>query len=188
MTSMASWTAGMGRCMGGVLVAGLLLGSGMASAAQVLTTGDDQQIATAILNLDVGENQFNVNFEYGTAPVIYSGGFDVDNVDDAILVRDAIVQALNDHNVAPSNDAIRAGTLLNNDVDFHIAWSHFSETQTTSERGQYNGADWVGLGSSILQNSSSVVYTTVTAVPEPGTALLMGLGLVGLGVGGRRRA
>ena len=39
-------------------------------------------------------------------------------------------------------------------------------------------------GNAVALNSANT--TNVTVIPEPGTALLMGLGLVGLGVAGRR--
>jgi hypothetical protein len=183
---MNSLKPAIGRCMVFVVGAALLLGSGMASAVQVLTTGDDQQIATAILNLDVGENQFNVNFKYGTAADIYSGGFDVDNLPDTILMRDAIVQALNDHNLQSTNDATHAGTVFNNDVDFYIAWSDSSESQVSAERGHHDEFDWVSSGNALLPNGNSYAWATFTAVPEPSTATLMTLGLIGLASRRRR--
>jgi hypothetical protein len=173
----------IGLCMGLVVGTGLLLGSSMAGAAQVLTTGDDQEIATGILNLDAGGNQLNVNFEYGTASDIYSGGFDVDNAADTILVRDAIVQALNEHLLS---DVTRAGTVFNNDVDFWIGYDFPSATQVDGQRGQYNDFEWVDLGSGLLQDSNPFVYATLNVVPEPSTSALMTLGLIGLALRRRR--
>jgi len=44
----------------------------------------------------------------------------------------------------------------------------------------------VGNGGSLLSFNNATY--TVQVVPEPGTALLMGLGLAGLTAGGRRKA
>jgi hypothetical protein len=102
----------------------------MASAALVLTTGNDQQIATGIRNLDVGGTMYDVDFisaignaVYGTVPRTY----DFDNLTDAMNAITAINTELNDHipsTIELVGEAIKSTTVysigykdINGDVD-----------------------------------------------------------------------
>lgn len=49
-----------------------------------------------------------------------------------------------------------------------------------------NGTDYTNVSGSV--SLPAAVSITVNAIPEPGTALLMGMGLAGLGLAGRRKA
>ena len=54
-------------------------------------------------------------------------------------------------------------------------------------RSAVEGTDWVNLNENFLTyNFDERPWAVFTVVPEPGTALLMGLGVLGLGVAGRR--
>ena len=69
------------------------------------------------------------------------------------------------------------------DGQFRLAFTvHASSTIQIGDGGSGDGAIGDG-GASLASNNTSVAFAVI---PEPGTALLMGLGLAGLGLAGRR--
>ncbi len=69
------------------------------------------------------------------------------------------------------------------DGQFRLAFTvHASSTIQIGDGGSGDGAIGNG-GASLASNNTSVAFSVI---PEPGTALLMGLGLAGLGLAGRR--
>lgn len=179
----------------GVLATGLLLVSATAGAAFVKTTGDDQQIAEAILNLDVNGTTYTVNFEpttandiYGTAPRTYDFGTD----SAAQAANDAIIAALNAH--LTSEITLVGGLLSSNNSDqYHIGYADNGDVDTVV--GKFNdptASNWGSLGTSPVAADAALIYADFipgATVPVPAAVWLFGSGLLGLvGMARRKKA
>ncbi|MEZ4334628.1 MAG: PEP-CTERM sorting domain-containing protein [Myxococcota bacterium] len=86
---------------------------------------------------------------------------------------------------APGLDGVIGG----GDAQFRLVFQAVAPGVTTIEIGT-NPTDAI-LGNAVIGDGGSVssaanAFVSITVVPEPGTALLMGLGLAGLAVAGRR--
>jgi len=88
---------------------------------------------------------------------------------------------------AGGNGSIDPGIITGvaGDPQFQIVFTALAPGTTTLNIGTYEAYldTYSGNGTSLITNTS----VTVTVVPEPGTALLMGLGLAGLAGAGRRK-
>jgi hypothetical protein len=184
----------------GVLATGLLLGPGMASAATVKTTGDKDEIATAIFNLDVNGALYNVDFERTTANDIYGKRprtFDFDKLSDAEAANDAIIKALIAHSSAPliGSDVLLVGDdfgiLGNTSRQYNIGWSDLNPPATDGIRGVAGTylAEWTNSGSRNRSFDEIVFYADFSPVPVPAAVWLFGSGLLGLiGVARRKKS
>jgi hypothetical protein len=128
---------------------------------------------------DTGDNQ------YGVDPV-----FDVSPGEEAAVILPQINAAIN---LAPGtvSGASAAGTdlyfipgLVPFQIDVYIAAG--GEYQSTPMNWDKCGDDCI-LGITALDPGDVNTFARVTLVPEPGTAALLGLGLAGLSVVGRKR-
>ena len=168
----------MNKWIGGLLAAAFLMGAGTANAAVILTTGDDQEIATAILNLDVPGGPINVNFEYGTVGEIYDGGgFDADSLDTAEAVKNAIVNELN---ASVLSEIIAVGGAINNSNAFYIPYDQGGGTVITAA-GAYDIDTWVNIGNQTRFDNVDLVWARYEVVPLPAAVWLFAsaLGLLG---------
>ena len=186
----------------------LLLGASAAQAIPIVQFDDpsDQTKATGILNLDVPgfDRPFNIVFDqqafafeiYGPSqaspddpdalPPFFTGIFASDAADAANAALNAAGA------LTIGEDGSQQGSPA-----YNIGWSAFILDPPILDpvegiaviRSAVEGADWGNLGENfLLYNGDERTWAVFTVVPEPGTALLMGLGLAGLSVvGGRSR-
>jgi hypothetical protein len=159
----------------------LFCAAGSAHAATVITdTGGTN--ATAILDLDFLGNLYDVTFIDDTAFNVYGDPLDLDFplTDVARLARDSVNEALN---LEPAVSTVGPSAI--NDFDIGTGTFDFF-----SVGGRFDDptSDWVvGSDDTTVSGNSRRTWAKFTVVPEPGTALLMGLGLAGLGAAGRLR-
>ena len=106
------------------------------------------------------------------------------------VVQGAEVQFFNGVSITPVTGTGAADEQSNvpgfavGDGQFRLAFTvHSSSTIQIGDGGSGDGAIGNG-GASLASNNTSVAFSVI---PEPGTALLMGLGLAGLGLAGRRK-
>jgi hypothetical protein len=166
----------------GALILIMLLGSGVAGAATVLTTGDDSEIARAILDLDVGGTLYNVDFESGSANDFYGTGprtFDFDNATDASAANDAINVALN---AVVLSEILVVGQVIRNSDQYIIGFA--GNGTIDGVLGQYIDPDWINAGTASFAADAEFIYATFTVaapVPVPAAVWLFGsaLGLLG---------
>ena len=183
-----------GVAVAGALVAlALLLGAGAAQSFTVQFTGEN---ATGILNLEVGDTFYNITFRLETAQDIYgtSPVFDFTTSEGAEAAMGAVNAALN---TEPDVMSVGPAYSIVYEVPFEFL-------------GDIAGIDFVSVREAVFIDTASInlgtpawlqrtdpqarpyearkTYANFTVVPEPHTALLMGLGLAGLTVaGGPRR-
>ena len=83
-----------------------------------------------------------------------------------------------------TDEGVATGTA--GDPQFQLVFTAVGPGTTTINLGAdaAYGDEIIGAAGSVLTANNTSV--TLTVIPEPGTALLMGLGLVGLASGGRR--
>ena len=197
------------------LVAGtfLLLGAGGAQAATVILDPSDSTKAIGIRNLEIGggditgSSLFNVDFTtqqsaastYGFFPGDLFLFLPLDGKAEAIAdTMDLINFQLNQGLGAEAgilgvgSDAPLSGSFNNYFIGYQTenGVGPFAgvEVITAWDSGQIS-ADWTkNTTSTFAYNAdTSTAWAVITPVPEPGTALLMGLGLAGLGAAGRSR-
>jgi len=172
----------------------LLLGAGAAQAFVIREPGNESR-ANGILNLDVGGTLYNVAFSipeeaapfYGVPP----GTFDFITAEAA---EAAVAAAVAELNLAGGIDTVAAegypggGPVT---TEFYVAWSSEGESPPIRVNrfggSTFESTTWSNLGPDWTTAVDLAVWARFTVVPEPGTALLMGLGLAGLGVVGRLR-
>jgi hypothetical protein len=178
----------------GVAALVFVLGAGAANALVMRDPGDFNR-ATGISNLDVNGTLYDVAFVGpGDAASEYGGPPGVFDFTTSILAQAAVDAASAELNLAGMVDIVgpAGGGTTPLNQEFSVAWN-----QTTGNPvfAQIWKSDSIGGGGStwsvaVAENSPYVdggVWARFSAVPEPGTALLMGLGLAGLGVVGRQR-
>jgi hypothetical protein len=136
--------------------------------------------ATAILDLDFGGNLYDVTFIEDTAFNVYGDPLDPDFV--SIDVVAAAVDRVNEElNLEPGVSTVGPSA----DNEFDIAY--VLGPDYISAEGRFTEGWFPGDASDPLTGVTIRTWAKFTVVPEPGTALLMGLGLAGLGAAGRPR-
>jgi len=169
-----------------LLATALLLGPGMASA---LTVIENAGIASEILDLPVDGTLYNVVFladEFADRLYAGTGGtldFDFDNATDASAAVDAIVAALNGAGV---NGVGPDDNMTAPDNEFRIGFMSLGSDVRT-QVGANLSTSFTNEGTEIAGGGFRATYADFTVVPEPTTGLLLGMGLCGLGLIGRRR-
>jgi hypothetical protein len=176
----SSGSGGMGLA---TLAAALvfLVGAGAAQAARVIDIGGT---ALQILDLELDGQIYKVEFIFDNANNIYGSNPTTSDLDfmsrsDSDAAVDAINGALNlegdIHSVNESSSFLFTvpfvvdGQMMERSVGF---------------KNEANWLLWPDPSNTLVSNAGS--YAKFTVVPEPGTALLMGLGLAGLGAAGGR--
>ena len=130
-----------------------------------------------------------------TPILIAASAFGINYLDDVINPNEqspGVVLMVNALNTAPANGD---GSFVNADPPLTEVRPHASVQLTVIGLGDGTISAGFGVGQILLSADNTDVSEqaifdseTLTIVPEPGTALLMGLGLAGLGAAGRRRA
>jgi len=166
----------------------------IAPAAHAATVVGDGTNATGILDFEFGGTQYNIEFidadpgspeVYGDPPVIT---FMTDTIVE--LVIEAVNVALEG---SPAQTVGPEFGLQEN--EYWIAYRVEPGTPALLDISagesftDSTGTDWFQgeFQSSVPLDQSNDIYAVFSVVPEPGTALLMGLGLTGLAAGGRSR-
>jgi hypothetical protein len=176
----------------------LLLGAGAANALVILDPALSTR-AIGITNLDVSGTLYNVSFVGVTDAASEYGDPGVFDFTTSVLAQTAVNAASAALNLATMVEVV--GPLGGNtnafNKEFAVAWN---QTTGNPVLAQIFKSDSIGGGGStwsaaVAANSPYVgvgpsdggIWARFTPVPEPGTALLMGLGFAGLGVFGRSR-
>lgn len=171
-------------------------------ATQVILDEDDRSVLQILdLAIPTFTELYNVEFVFTTAVLLYGEDllFDLDE-EDAALALIAINDALNEDN--PATRAGPESTLpyaiavdLTNEGPLAVLGGKYYPLGQQDGLGNVDPMTWDACrtpncapgGASLLDPNEYVTYASFTVVPEPGTALLMGLGLAGLFVGGSSR-
>jgi len=164
-----------------VLATGLLLDPGPASALTIIETTPGSGIAQQILDLDVGGTPYNVVFLADeTANNLYGGIYDFDNATDASAAVDATNDALNDAGITAVGP-----NATDSEAEFRIGFMSLGPDVRT--QFSINNPPWTNDGPSLVGGTFRAMYADFTVVPEPSTAALTALGLIGLAARRRRR-
>ena len=180
----------------GVVALVLLLGAGAAQAFVIRDPANNTR-ATGISNLDVNGTPYNVAFseplEAGSFYDVPPGTFDFTTSEAAEAAVAAAVAELNSAGMVDTVGHAGGADFPSNHV-FDVAWN--SEGEFPGITVNIFGATslvpetpftWVDSGPSLTTAVDPHVWARFTVVPEPGTAALLGLGLGGLGIVGRKR-
>ena len=195
--------------LNGLAVLVLVLGAGGAQAATVILDPSDSTKAIGIRNLEIGgggitgSSLFNVDFTDQQSAASTYGPFPGDLF--LFLPLDGKAEAIADTMDLINFELNLEGGILGVGADAPLSGSfnnYFIGYQTENGVGPFAGvevitawdsgqisADWTkNTTSTFAYNAdTSTAWAVITPVPEPGTALLMGLGLTGLAVAGRKR-
>lgn len=176
----------------------LLLAASSAGAATLNVSGGQLLGASGVI---VDGNSYNVEFHSGTCIALYSG---CDNVSDFTFQSQAAgllaSQALLDQVFLDGGSgAFDSEPSLTNGCSNRFSCKAFTPyavdsfatvsvaAATNADSGGTDGTSLAARPASLGPTSfPSNVYAVWTPVPEPGTAVMMGLGLLGLSVRGRR--
>ena len=156
----------------------------VAHAVPMVETDMGGTNATAIRNLQFLGNLYDVEFVedialsddvYGTPPE-----FDF-NLPDVV---DGAIEAVN----MALNDVDEVVTVGEGESEYRIGYL-VSDPGISTVEGRYDNptADWVAGEFEFVALSSVETWAVFTVVPEPGTTLLLGLGLTGLSAASRSR-
>ena len=176
----------------GLVALALLLGAGAAQAFTVQFTGEN---ATGILNLEVGSTFYNITFRHETAQDIYRTVpvFDFTTSEGAEEAMEAVNAALDSE---PEVMSIGPAYSIVYEVPFEFLGEILGIDFVNAREAVYVETPSTNLGTPAwLQRTDPQArpfevrktYAVFTVVPQPGTAVLMGLGLGGLAVAGRSR-
>jgi hypothetical protein len=159
-----------------------LLGAGAAQAARVIDIGGT---GLQILDLELDGQIYDVEFIFDNANNIYGSN-------PTTMDLDFMSRSDSDAAVGAINDALdQEGDIFSvNESSSFLYTVPFEVDGQTMERSvgfekEANWVRWPDSSKTLASNAGS--YAKFTVVPEPSTALLMGLGLVGLGAAGRSR-
>ena len=177
------------------LVALLFLLTAVVAQAIPIVALDNNDNVINILNLPI-DNQFgmttiyNVQFLQATALEVYGQALDYDlNDEDAALALITVLAVLNQNNTLPAGAAPEGS-------DTFFIGAFTEEIFVVAVGGQRFPGAWEECefninrcinGVTVHKPEELLTYAKFTVVPESGTVLLMGLGLVGLSLPGRRR-
>ena len=174
----------------GVVAMGIMLGAGAAQAFTVLCgateCGPGDTNATGILNLDIINANYNVEFLFDSADAIWGprpAPFDWPTLGTATLAGTAAALALD---TLPDIVTVGPGMEGHFRTPFERLGGPLGSTLASDDRIYENGG-WTAATES-WSESDTLTYAKFTPVPEPGTGLLLvlGLGFAGLGVVRRR--
>jgi hypothetical protein len=159
-----------------------LLGAGAAQGARVIDIGGT---ALQILDLELDGQIYNVEFIFSNPNNIYGSNPTTSDLDfmsrsDSDAAVDAINGALN---LEGDIFSVNESSSFLYTVPFEVDGQGI--VRSVGFQNEANWMRWPDTSNSLVSNAGS--YAKFTVVPEPGTALLMGLGLAGLGVAGRSR-
>ena len=195
--------------LGSTLAAGavtmvLMLGAGMAQAANVILDGNNNVIQIENLEVTNQLNEvtlYNVDFVSGTGSDVYgiSYQFDFTQEEDGVLARDDVMDALNVNIPTPTG----AGPLGTFQFFIGLEFDDTSGFPLIAALGaEHIISDWIAcqtdcvdlVGTAVLEADQVFTYADFTEVtqppiPVPAAAWLFGTGMVGLiGITRRRKA